>query len=478
MWIISVAGTLGGEAVQIGDSIIANTDNPGQTASNWNHLNANISYVPENIANKRTSFQATPTDDAYISEKLAKDSLDTKAPTASPTFTGTVTLPKAVNVKDTSADHEYQLGVSELAANRTVTLPLLTGNDTFMFKDFHKASASDINTGTEDNKYITPKAIKDSHNVPSVAPGDSGNVLTSDGTDWVSSAPSSGSSESSQISFIAGEDLTAGDAVRIYNPSIITTLDSYSESNVNTYDYALAYGNKDAIGQTFKPSVCANISTCKFYLKNNGATTGNAVAKIYAMTGTYGTNGVPTGSALATSNNYDVSGLTTSPALITFTFATPYLLIKDTEYCLTIEWAGNAGGNYIQPGQDSSSPSHGGNMFGHNTGGSYSAYSNYDAAFYVYGVEAAGYVYKTKANDTNKLAFIGFASETKTATQAINIDIAGANISQTELTIGSTYYLSDTAGSISSSAGTNSVKIGKAIDTTKILIIQPPLEYS
>ena len=82
---------------------------------------------------------------------------------ASPTFTGTVTLPKAVNIKDTSADHEYQLGVSELAANRTVTLPLLTGNDTFMFKDFHKASSSEINTGTEDNKYITPDGLAGSN---------------------------------------------------------------------------------------------------------------------------------------------------------------------------------------------------------------------------------------------------------------------------------------------------------------------------
>lgn len=92
-----------------------------------------------------------------------QDQIDAKAPIASPTFTGTVGLPKAVNVKDTSADHEYKLAVSELTADRTITLPLLTGNDTFMFKDFHKASSSEINTGTEDNKYITPLGLKNSH---------------------------------------------------------------------------------------------------------------------------------------------------------------------------------------------------------------------------------------------------------------------------------------------------------------------------
>jgi len=162
MWIISVAGTLGGEAVQVGDSIIANIDTPAQVASNWNHLNANISYVPEDVANKKTDLTDN-SDTYYPTQKAVKTAVDAKAPSASPTFTGTVTLPKAVNIKDTSADHEYQLGVSELAANRTVTLPLLTGNDTFMFKDFHKASTAEINTGTEDNKYITPDSLAGSN---------------------------------------------------------------------------------------------------------------------------------------------------------------------------------------------------------------------------------------------------------------------------------------------------------------------------
>ena len=39
-----------------------------------------------------------------------------------------------LQIHDTSQDHQYILGVSELAADRTVTLPLLTGNDTFVFE--------------------------------------------------------------------------------------------------------------------------------------------------------------------------------------------------------------------------------------------------------------------------------------------------------------------------------------------------------
>jgi len=55
-----------------------------------------------------------------------------------------------------------------------------------------KATGAELDTGTDDAKFATAKALKDSHNVPSVAPGTTGNVLTSNGTDWTSAAPSGG----------------------------------------------------------------------------------------------------------------------------------------------------------------------------------------------------------------------------------------------------------------------------------------------
>jgi len=69
MWIISTDGTLGIIEVQIGDSIIANADTPGQTDSNWDVLNSNISYVPEDQANKVTTINASSTDIEYPSAK-------------------------------------------------------------------------------------------------------------------------------------------------------------------------------------------------------------------------------------------------------------------------------------------------------------------------------------------------------------------------------------------------------------------------
>lgn len=65
-------------------------------------------------------------------------------------------------INDTSADHQYVFAVSELAADRTVTLPLLTGNDTFVFNS-HSATLTNktLQAPTINNPIISSQ-IKDS----------------------------------------------------------------------------------------------------------------------------------------------------------------------------------------------------------------------------------------------------------------------------------------------------------------------------
>lgn len=53
-------------------------------------------------------------------------------------------------INDTSADHQYVFAASELTADRTVTMPLLTGDDEFVFKD---------HTQTLTNKTLTSAAL-------------------------------------------------------------------------------------------------------------------------------------------------------------------------------------------------------------------------------------------------------------------------------------------------------------------------------
>lgn len=82
-----------------------------------------------------------------------------------------------------------------------------------------KASGAEVDTGTDDAKFVTAKALKDSHNVPDVAPGTSGNVVTSDGTNWGSSAPSLTLSATAtsgvKIPLTSTESQIVGDACQI-----------------------------------------------------------------------------------------------------------------------------------------------------------------------------------------------------------------------------------------------------------------------
>ena len=83
-----------------------------------------------------------------------------------------------------------------------------------------KASAAEVDTGTDDVKYVTSKGIKDAKNVPNVAPGTAGNVLTSDGTDWTSAAPTGGGASNS-VEY--GTELTGASNLTRANHNFKTT---------------------------------------------------------------------------------------------------------------------------------------------------------------------------------------------------------------------------------------------------------------
>ena len=101
-----------------------------------------------------TTFLETDTDDMYQWDGdswnvIAGDSIAQTL--ANKTLTSPILTTPQIN--DTSANHQYIFGISELAADRTVTLPLLTGNDTFTFNGFaatltNKSIDSDNNTIT------------------------------------------------------------------------------------------------------------------------------------------------------------------------------------------------------------------------------------------------------------------------------------------------------------------------------------------
>ena len=162
-------------------------------------------------------------------------------------------------------------------------------------------------------------------------------------------------------------------------------IDGYSEANVDDY-HDLANDNYVSCGQSFH-GVTDKLVSCKFHIKKSGSPTGNSVAKLYLETHAtaFGTDSVHTGAALATSNTFDVSTLTTTSQLIEFTFSSPYQMSSGVDYVIVIEptganWSFAGATGYVKVSKDGSSPTHPGNA--ERSGVSR---SGEDTIFYVYG---------------------------------------------------------------------------------------------
>lgn len=174
---------------------LGTTNSPQFTAVNiGNATDTTLARVSAGVASIEGQTIATASNTLTLTNKTL-----TSPVISSISNTGTITLPTATttlvgrDTTDTLTNKTLTAPVISTISNTgTLTLPTSTGT-VALTSDFPvKASGAELDTGTDDAKFATAKALKDSHNVPSVAPGTSGNVLTSDGTDWTSAAPSGG----------------------------------------------------------------------------------------------------------------------------------------------------------------------------------------------------------------------------------------------------------------------------------------------
>ncbi len=172
----------------------------------------------------------------------------------------------------------------------------------------------------------------------------------------------------------------SGNTNDILNSATLTAIDSYSESNYQL-GFKMYAASFNALAQSFTGDG-NDVDAATFYVKRNGSPTGNVTAYVYAHAGTFGTSSTPTGAALATSQPIDISSISTSLGLVSFTFQTPFTTVNTTKYVVAIEYTGGDSTNNIEVGMDASSPSHGGN-YSYSTGSGWTADSAADMCFYV-----------------------------------------------------------------------------------------------
>ena len=111
------------------------------------------------------------------------------------------------------------------------------------------------------------------------------------------------------------------------------------------------------------------------------------------------------------------------------------------------------------------------------TGGNLSSWDViYTIALTPQNTATAGYLKLTTASNTVPYSsdrwtkFIGISKSTVTATQTTNVQVVKEVTGLSGLTSNSIIYLSDTSGTLSTSAGSNSKKVGIATSTTSLLL--------
>jgi len=202
-----------------------------------------------------------------------------------------------------------------------------------------------------------------------------------------------------------GTDLNSDDIRYNIQVDTVNTFDSQGSYPVVYFDpgsregsSSLYLGGTKQAGEAFKSSG-GKLTSCKFIMDKIGLPTGNAVAYLYAVTGTYGVDAFPTGSPLAVSENFDVSVLTGTPTLIEFTFsgAQQYQMSVDTIYAIGLWFQGGESGNHIRLYLNVSVP-YEGNRWYQGATDTYYGYST-DAIFYVYSSDVAPLLNKVSGTD-------------------------------------------------------------------------------
>jgi hypothetical protein len=163
-------------------------------------------------------------------------------------------------------------------------------------------------------------------------------------------------------------------------------IDSYSESNYNsTADFSLYNGSFGWRGQSFTGNG-STLGKVTLYARKLGTPTGSVSVQIFAHSGTYGTSSIPTGSALATSDSFDPTTLSSSYALtdITFSGGNQITLTNGTHYVFVATGTTSDGSNNMQIGGDNTSPTAAGNESTSSDGTTFTASSSVDLCFYVY----------------------------------------------------------------------------------------------
>ena len=204
--------------------------------------------------------------------------------------------------------------------------------------------------------------------------------------------------------------------------------DSYSETYLSD---ELDVTMWDPTGQTFTAGAAGMLDSCQFLLRRVGAVTGDIYAKLWAHSGTFGVNGLPTGTALATSAAVEVSTISESWSLVTFTFDNTVPLVAGTPYVITVEYPTGVDGTlYVGLDWDGTILHAGTGIYTDGTGWNV---GTADVPFYVYVSQPNPYLtyLKAAAAGTEPFAYLKADGTTLILVDAAQHDLGAVDVDMT-----------------------------------------------
>lgn len=155
-------------------------------------------------------------------------------------------------------------------------------------------------------------------------------------TTWAHLLDSSGNITSSNTNS-AG---TASDSANSQSRTWTDTVEVDSSVTASTAYTSIYVGDIIRAAQAFNVDSYCTLQEVWVRMKKVGLPTGNATCVIYDATGTFGdvSSDVPNNVVTGTSDNYDVSTLTTTDTWVRFTYTTKPKLLPDHHYFLSINY--------------------------------------------------------------------------------------------------------------------------------------------
>lgn len=293
--------------------------------------------------------------------------------------------------------------------------------------------------------------------------GSSNTVLVNDGAGSLSWA--NNSSNKLTANFTAGETISAGQAVAVASSTAATSAfngTTAASSGNNTTTWQAQRFTTPATGAGRVTGITLNLTA-------NGATFSGTV-----RISLYSDGGSSPGTELASSSPVSVNCSSGADCATLGTLDNGTATVSDsTNYyavvrCLTnctTPWdlimqvwrANSAGQNTMQTT---------------NSGSSWSNINGMLKGSVSYSGVTSGAVYLASASSQTfrYFGFVGLAENSASAGQSVTVDLAGLSTATSTTATSTTYYLGNTNGTLSTTAGTNSLKVGTGLSNLGILL--------